>query len=143
MELESLSRRAAAVIAKAGIVDLAAEDAAERLLAVAGCGRKTLQAINAAVEAATGTPLGGFDRVIKGYSGSPTITTEEAARIVGVEPTAFVVLARAAGVAAKRRKNGRIWSEWDIARVRRPRVELPPPSATLSARVRGGRSSGE
>lgn len=117
MRLGPLSKRAAAAIAEAGIVEFTDEDAAERLLAVHGCGRKTIREIDRAVAKLTGKGLGGLARVMKGHDAKPTITTENAARAVGLEADAFVALAN--GVAPKRRADGRIWSDWDLFSVRR------------------------
>ena len=119
MRLGPLSKRAAAAIAEAGILDFTDEDAADRLLAVHGCGRKTIREIDRAVAKLTGKGLGGLARVMKGYDAKPTITTENAARAVGLEANGFVALTKAIGVAPKKRADGRIWSEWDLFSVRR------------------------
>ena len=116
--LGPLSKRAEAAIAEAGIVEFTDEDAAERLLAVHGCGRKTIREIDKAVANLTGKGLGGFDRVMKGFDAKPTITTENAARSFGVEADVFLALAKKIGVTPKQRKNGLIWSEWDLCSVR-------------------------
>lgn len=117
--LGPLSKRARAAIAEAGIVDFTDEDAAERLLAVHGCGRRTIREIDQAVAKVTGKRLGGFNRVMKGYNVKPMITTEDAARSVGLDAEVFVALARTIGVVPKRRADGRVWSEWDLFSVRR------------------------
>jgi hypothetical protein len=119
MRLDALSKRARAAIAASGIVDLTNEDAAERLLAVHGCGRSTLREIAGAVASDTGRQLGGFEQAMRGYDAKPTITTEGAARALGVEADEFLALARKTGVVPKRRQDGRLWSEWDVVSVRR------------------------
>ncbi len=75
--------------------------------------------IDRAVAKLTGKALGGLDRVMKGYDAKPTITTGNAARAVGLEADGFVALAKAIGVAPKRRADGGIWSEWALFSVRR------------------------
>ena len=119
MRLGPLSKRAAAAIAEAGIVEFTDADAAERLLAVHGCGRKTIREIDLAVAKLTGKGIGGLDRVMKGHDTKPTITTDNAARAVGLEVDVFVALTKTIGVAPKQRVDGRIWSEWDLFSVRR------------------------
>jgi hypothetical protein len=100
-------------------VDFTAEDAGERLLAVHGCGRRTLREIAGAVASDTGKQLGGFEQAMRGYDGKPTITTVAAARELGVGADVFLALAEQTGVVPKRRRDGRLWSEWDLFEVRR------------------------
>ena len=119
VRLGALSKRARAAVAASGLVDLTNEDAAERLLAVHGCGRRTLREIAGAVANDTGKQLGGFEQAMKGYDAKPTITTEAAARALGVEADVFLALARRTGVVPKLRQDGRLWSEWDLVSVRR------------------------
>lgn len=135
--LTSLSKRAQKVIVQAGLVDFAEDDAADRLLSVQGCGRRTLREIGETVEKLYGRQLHGFERVMKGYDAAPTMTTADAARELGMEHTAFLDLAWKVGVLAKRRKDGRIWSEWDVIAVRRfiRKSEAKPPEARQEART--------
>lgn len=63
--------------------------AAERLLSVHGYGTKTIREIDQAVAKVTGKPVGGVDRVMKGFDVKPTITTEDAARAVGPAPISW------------------------------------------------------
>jgi hypothetical protein len=99
------------------LVDLAQEDAAERILAVHGCGRKTLREIAVAHE--TGKQLGGFEQAMKGHDTKPTIMTEAAAQTLGMDPDAFLSFAKKTGVVPKRSLDSRTWSEWDVVAVRR------------------------
>src|SRR4051812_8291638 len=107
VQLAALSKRARAAIAASGIVDLTDEDAADRLLAVHGCGRRTLREIADAVANDTGKQLGGFEQAMRGYEAKPTLTTEAAARALGVEADAFLSLAKKIGVVPKRTLDGR------------------------------------
>jgi hypothetical protein len=120
VQLGPLSKRAVAALAAACIADYADEFAADRLLAVHGCGRRTLREINTAVANATGKPLGGFDRLIdRNYDPKATMTTDDAAQAMKISADEFLALARRANVIPSKRKNGRIWSEWDLFSVRK------------------------
>jgi len=123
MVLERLSKRARSAVAAArlqALADFTEDTAAEHLLAVHGCGRKTIREIAAALAAATGQTLGGLDRVMSGFSIEPTLTTGEAAKTIGVDVDAFLALTREASVTPKGSgPDGRVWSEWSIFAVRR------------------------
>lgn len=79
----TLSKRAQKAIAVSGVFDFAAEDAAQRLLDVQGCGRRTLREIAEAIELQS-KRLGGFEQTIRGYDGRPAITLFVAAKTLGI-----------------------------------------------------------
>ena len=118
MRLEALSKRARAAIVASGIVDFTAQDAAERLLAVNGCGRRTLREIAGAIVNDTGKQLGGFEQAMRGYDAKPTIATEAAARAVGVDVDSFLARANKMGLLSKRRRVDGLWSEWELVSLR-------------------------
>lgn len=113
-----MSLRARDAIVVSGITDFEADDAAERLLAVHGCGRKTLKEI-AAWLAQSGSKLGGFGRARTGPSTIPTMATEAAASSMDVGVDQFLDLAWRAGLGTKKRPDLGTWSEWHLAWVRR------------------------
>ncbi len=102
-----------------GLVDLTTKEAAERLLVVRGCGRKTLREIAVAVANEPGKQLDGFDQAMRGHGTKPTITTGAAAQALGVDADVFLGLAWKIGLRPKRGPDGRQWSEWDVFSVRR------------------------
>ncbi len=109
-----LSKLAEKAMANSKISDFTHEDAADMLLATHGCGRKTLKEIAAHMQA-RGTPLGGFERLTHA-SAAPPVTTEEAARLLGVDVPTLVAAARSVGKPIGRGE--RLWNGGDIRSVR-------------------------